>query len=280
MIDSYYRHVCHLLDGHFRNGLSYTEILQCLRIEHGIDISKRTLHRVLRHGRLFRRQHFSDLFDVAIFIIDMIQQQGSCHGYRSVHAACLRYGFTVSRDDVRLLLAIVDSYGVSMRAKHKLQRRQYFSRGPNWLWHLDGYDKSKPFGLCIHGAIDGFSRNVIWLNVYKTNNDPGIISGYCMEAVKSLRAMPRYIRTDFGTENGVVEIIQRSVVDNNSYIYGTSTSNQRIESYWSVLRKSCIQHWINFFEDLKDNQQFTGSALDKGIVQYCFTEIVQVANMF
>ena len=28
-------------------------------------------------------------------------------------------------------------------------------QGPNFLWHCDGYDKLKPYGLCIHGCIDG-----------------------------------------------------------------------------------------------------------------------------
>ena len=28
-------------------------------------------------------------------------------------------------------------------------------QGPNWLWHIDRYDKRKPYGFAIHGAIDG-----------------------------------------------------------------------------------------------------------------------------
>ena len=28
---------------------------------------------------------------------------------------------------------------------------------PNFLWHCDGYDKLKPFGIAIHGCIDGYS---------------------------------------------------------------------------------------------------------------------------
>ena len=27
--------------------------------------------------------------------------------------------------------------------------------GLNQAWHMDGYDKLKPFGFPIHGAIDG-----------------------------------------------------------------------------------------------------------------------------
>ena len=56
-----------------------------------------------------------------------------------------------------------------LRKAHKLQRRVYHNKvsklymcydgfcvqGPNYLWHVDGYDKLKPYGFCIHGCIDG-----------------------------------------------------------------------------------------------------------------------------
>lgn len=29
-------------------------------------------------------------------------------------------------------------------------------QGPNYVWHLDGYDKLKPYGFAIHACIDGF----------------------------------------------------------------------------------------------------------------------------
>ena len=28
-------------------------------------------------------------------------------------------------------------------------------QGPNFIWHMDGYDKLKPYGITIHGCIDG-----------------------------------------------------------------------------------------------------------------------------
>lgn len=32
-----------------------------------------------------------------------------------------------------------------------------YMQGPNQVWHLDGFDKLKPYGFCIHGCIDGKS---------------------------------------------------------------------------------------------------------------------------
>ena len=30
-----------------------------------------------------------------------------------------------------------------------------YLQGPNHIWHLDGYDKLTPYGLSIHGCVDG-----------------------------------------------------------------------------------------------------------------------------
>jgi len=67
-----------------------------------------------------------------------------------------------------------------------LHRREYISRGPNFIWHVDSYDKLRPYGICImplNGAIDGFSRKMLWLNAYYTSNDHAVVCGYFMETV-------------------------------------------------------------------------------------------------
>ena len=51
----------------------------------------------------------------------------------------------------------MDPEGVDLRRARKLKRRRYrpISRGPNWCWHIDGYDKKSPYGIGIHGCIHG-----------------------------------------------------------------------------------------------------------------------------
>jgi hypothetical protein len=61
----------------------------------------------------------------------------------------------------RLVLKAIDPVGVTLRSAHRLRRRTYINKGPNFAIHIDGYDKLKPFGVAIHGAIDGFSRYVL-----------------------------------------------------------------------------------------------------------------------
>ena len=57
--------------------------------------------------------------------------------------------------------------------------------------------------------------------------------------------------TDLGTESGVMAGIHSSFCnDPDSYRYGPSPRNQRIEVWWSFLRKNQTSWWMNFFNDL------------------------------
>jgi len=97
-----------------------------------------------------------------------------------------------------------------------------------------------------------------------------------MEAVQCAGGAPKLVRTDFGTENGLVEVLQTALVGDNSFHYGKSTTNQRIECFWSLLRKQCMQFWMDTLRNLQDEGLFCGDFLDKSLVQYCYTSVVQV----
>ena len=92
-----------------------------------------------------------------------------------------------NRETVRQLLKIVDPEGVERCLRHRLKRRQYKVKGPNYIWHTDGYDKLKPFGFCIHGALDGYSRRVLWLEVGPSNNDPRIVGQYYLSYIRQIK---------------------------------------------------------------------------------------------
>ncbi|KAK3754800.1 hypothetical protein QZH41_020103 [Actinostola sp. cb2023] len=66
----------------------------------------------------------------------------------------------------------IDPNGVEERAKRRLRRRNYVSSGPNFCWHIDDYNKLKPYGFPIHGCICGYSRRILWLQLVKSNNNP------------------------------------------------------------------------------------------------------------
>ena len=158
----------------------------------------------------------------------------------------------------------MDPVAVDRRKRRKLTRREYNSFGPKYTWHIDSYDKLKPFGIVIHGTIDGYSRRIHSLKSSSSNKNPKVIANYYLCLVKELNLVPRVIRGNRGTENVILWGIQRffrrnhtdSQSKDRSFIYGHSKSNQRIESSWSRLFKSMTSWWINFFKDMVVNGLF------------------------
>jgi len=142
------------------------------------------------------------------------------------------------------ILKELDPEGVKERKKRNLKRRVYSVPGPDFLWHIDGYDKLKLFSFCIHGCIDGFSRRLIWLEV-SNNKQPKVIAKFYLDAIKQVGRVPSRIRSDDGTEVSIIEPMQiafRLSHDDEfageaSFCIGTSPANQKIESYWSQLTK-------------------------------------------
>lgn len=194
------------------------------------------------------------------------------------------YSLVVDRESVRELLKIVDPEGVELRSRHRLKRRQYKTKGPNYLWHMDGYDKLKPFGFCIHGAIDGYSRRILWLDVASTNNDPKVVAQYFVDCVRQIGGTARVIRADCGTENVHVEALQRYLrrededdwAGDNSFMYGRSVSNQRIEAWWGILRKSCSDWWINYFKDLRACGLYSDDdCIQVECLKFCFMHLLR-----
>ena len=110
----------------------------------------------------------------------------------------------------------------------------------NYVWHIDGHDKLKPFGFSVHGCIDGFSRKLIWLEVTSVNTVSEIISQYYLKAVKRLKSVPKKIKAHDGTEHSLIEPIHIYLRSLNNYTGDALNSfsivstpvNQHIESYW------------------------------------------------
>ena len=197
-----------LIRHYFNLGYSYKELVACLHVQHNESLSLRHLKRLLRRDRLCRRKNKSGLFDVAEYIDSELEKPGSLHGYRWVHLKCIQHKLVTTHETVRELLKFTDPEGCEIRSRRRLRRRSYNSRGPNFLWHVDSYDKLKQYGICINGYIDGFSRRIIWLEVYVSSSNPKIIAGYYTNVIKSRKMCPLRIRTDKGTENSYIEQMQ------------------------------------------------------------------------
>ena len=142
---------------------------------------------------------------------------------------------------------------------------------------MDGYDKLKPWGFPIHGAIDGFSRKILWLNVTRSNNSPDNIAKFYLNVVKEFDGCPVEMITDLGTENGIVAAMQSYFRDNSdSHRYVPSPRNQRIEGWWSFFAKNRSTWWRSFFSDLEARGLIDLSyKLSKECLWYCFSGVLQ-----
>ena len=167
---------------------------------HGITISKRHLHRMLRYCNLSRRTNKSPINRVIESIYNEFSLgPNSSFGYRYMHQKLRSKGLVVSRETVRVIIKSLDPAGVERRSGRKLQGRVHRCPGPNFTWHIDGYDKLKPFDFCIHGCVDGFSRKIIWL----------FVASYYLKLLKENRVLPRLVRADRRSENSALGGIQR-----------------------------------------------------------------------
>ena len=274
-----------LLRKYFHLGFPYMEILAFLSKFHGIVLSLRQIKRLLRAMGLSRRRESNSVLEIAEAVEIELKGSASSIGYRAMHRRLqMEHGLVTTRETVRKVLKIVDLEGVERRLRHRLKRRQYKVKGPNYIWHIDGYDKLKPFGFCIHGAIDGYGRRILWLDVGPSNNDPRIIAQYFLNYVRQIHGAPRIVRADCGTENVHVAAMQRffrssaddSFAGDNSFMYGKSTSNQRIEAWWSQLRKCNADWWIKYFKDLRDSGIYCDAdMIHEQCLKFCYMKIVQ-----
>ena len=229
-----------LVSSYFRQGFNNLEILEFLNL-HGITVSLSTLKRRLQTLGLSRRAANVSVDELKEAIQRELGGSGCFVGYRRLWARLRRKGYFVKRATVMTILRELDPEGVDSRKRKRLRRRTYEAKGSNFVWHIDDYDKLKPYGFCVHGGIDGFSRRLIWLEVGPTNKNPEVIAKFYLDAVNQVGGLPRKIRSDDGTENSMVEAIHTFLRSRQSdedagvgcVLIGGSTANQRIEAYWS-----------------------------------------------
>ena len=151
---------------------------------HNIPVSIRTLKRWLKKLGLKRRRNPRPEIAVRCIIESEIKITNSIKGYRSIWHKLKVNGIQVNRDDVMNIIKDINPEECRNCRARKLERRIYTSPGRNTVWHADGYDKLEPYGFPIHGYIDGFSRKVLWLQVFCSSNDPIIPAHFFLTALE------------------------------------------------------------------------------------------------
>ena len=266
----------------FKLGFNRYEILACLLVSHGMKISLNQLKRILTKRGLRQRGRQSPLEDIISGIEHELKGNGIGIGYMSMWQRLREdHELVVSRETVRCAL---DPRGVKLRQKHRLESREYSVPGPNFIWHMDGCDKLKPYGVCIHGCIDGYSRRIMWLEVAATNKNIRLIVKYFIDCIRQVGGLPRVVRADCRTENVRVAAAQRflrrdcadGLAGHKSFMYGKSTSNHRIEAGWGQLRKNCAQWWMDHFKTLKTSGLFCdANIIHQKCLKFCYTPVIR-----
>ncbi len=248
-----------------------------------MKLSYSTLLRRLRKFGLRRRSdRNSNTFQNTVMfarqqIENMLNGPESLSGYQSIWHTLQLNGVRIPRSVVQALLKEIDPEGTALRQRHRLRRRQYVNPGPNFSWHIDGYDKLKPWGFPIHGCIDGYSRRVLWLNVTRSNSSPDNIAQMYLNTVEELNGCPQNLITDLGTENAIAAGIQCFFCNNlASHRYVPSPRNQRIEGWWSFFSRQYASWWRNYFADLEGSSVLDmSSSLSTECLWFCFSGLIQ-----
>ena len=107
----------------------------------------------------------SSINDALAVVINELESSSICLGYRGIHQKFLMNGFVIDHESAPLVSKELDPLGAEQGIRHRLTRRNHITTDPNHTWHIDGYDKLKPFRFAIHGEIDGYSRKILWLFV-------------------------------------------------------------------------------------------------------------------
>ncbi len=114
--------------------------------------------------------------------------------------------------------------------------------------HIDGNHKLiQPYRFVIHGAIDGYSRMIVYLRA-AVNNKADTVLQLFQEAVHKYN-LPSRVRSDLGLENINVARFMLVALGSNrgNIITGMSVHNQRIERLWRDVNRVIASRFLNIF---------------------------------
>lgn len=242
----------------FFHGLNDTQILHTLKAEdHTITLDgvRRLRIQELNLKRTLRteEERKASKEDILSELIDELQK-GVITGYGRglLYAHFQGLGVQVSRDRLFAVYRTLVPDAVDRRTRNMQRHRgEYIVPGPNFVWSLDGYLKLSPYGIEIYAAIDAYSRFIVWIYVGISSRTAVSVLRQYLDTLELLGQQPRFIRSDHGTETVLLasahhqlqQVTQPDLQFENCYMYGTSTSNQRIESWWNQLSKGLVFRW-------------------------------------
>lgn len=170
-------------------------------------------------------------------------------GYRLVRSALQQRNHHFTYRMVAEACRTVFPEAVARRRNDQQRRRgEYIVPGPNYIWSIDGYDKLRSYGIQIYACIDAYSRCIIWIYVGISNRTQVSVVRQYFDTVQKNGFQPAIVRSDRGTETSMLANAHwqlryssdSTILFEDSYLYGTSTANERIEAWWGQLSKGSL----------------------------------------
>ncbi|KAL4972933.1 hypothetical protein BDW66DRAFT_169115 [Aspergillus desertorum] len=105
---------------------------------------------------------------------------------------------------------------------------QHFKNKGFLIGSCYGYLKLAPYGIEIYAAVDAYSRYIIWIYIGISSRTAVSILRQFLDTVNIAQQQPCFVRSD------------RELGIGDCYLYGTSTTNQRIEAWWLQLTHGMV----------------------------------------
>lgn len=252
-----------------------------------LGVSKSTIfRRMSEEGRVVTT--YSSISDDSLdSIVRSVKADHPNDGEVMMAGHLARIGVRVTRARLRASIHRVDPHGVVTRARRVISRRVYSVPHANYAWHIDSHHKLIRWRMVIHGAIDGYSRKILYLKCANNNKASTVVS-YFSHAV-SVFGLPNRVRSDKGGENVDVWrfMLHYKNMDLSCVITGSSTHNERIERLWSDVFRCVGQMFYTllhglegdgFLNPLNDTDLFCVHLAILPEINRCLNEFVESWN--
>ena len=221
-----------------------------------LGVSRATVTRRMNTFGIGVRQMYSRISDDRLDeLVREITMEFPRAGYRFIRSHLRARGYRITERRVRHSLGRIDPTAVAVRwtTHNAIHRRVYRVPYPNAVWHMDSNMSLVRWGFVVHGAVDGYSRLIVYLHC-SSNNRANTVLHLFIQAGGTY-GYPSRMRSDQGGEN--VDVARLMLLlrgcNRGSHITGRSVNNIRIERLWRDVFSQCLSTYYHLFYFMEDN---------------------------